>query len=198
MTKYILHAGGVTNSADKGAAFFNEVIRDLGSNPKILFCFFAQPRERWEEKFEGYSQGFSERIAKNIKLSFDLAMPETFEEQIRNSDAIMIQGGDDHLLGYWLRKFNIPKIWEGKVVAGSSAGSDALSRQFWTADWRECMDGLGIIPVKFIPHYKSDYGSNDPRGAIDWDEAYKELENYGDKTLPIHALEEGGFIVFEK
>lgn len=198
MTKYILHAGGITNSVDKGTAFFNEVIKGLGKNPKILFCFFAQPRERWDEKFNGYSQGFIERVDRDINPSFDLAMPENFEKQIKNSDVIMIQGGDDHLLQYWLRNFNIPKIWEGKVVAGSSAGSDALSKQFWTADWRECMDGLGIVPVKFIPHFKSGYGADDPRGPIDWDKAYKELENYGDKALPIHALKEGEFIVFEK
>ncbi|RJO59940.1 hypothetical protein C4544_06225 [candidate division WS5 bacterium] len=198
MTKYILHAGGITNSTDNGARFFNEVIKGLGNNPKILFCFFAQPRERWDEKFQGYSQGFAERIDKSIEPSFDLAMPETFEKQINECDAIMIQGGDDHLSQYWLRQFNIPKIWEGKVVAGSSAGSDALSAHFWTADWRECMDGLGIVPVRFIPHFKSNYGSDDPRGPIDWDKVYKELEEYGDKSLPIHALKEGEFIVFDK
>lgn len=198
MTKYILHAGGITNSKDNGAAFFGEVIKGLGDNPKILFCFFAQPRERWDEKFNGYSQGFIKRVNKNIKPSFDLAMPDTFESQIKECGAIMIQGGDDYLLRYWLNQFDIPKIWEGKVVSGSSAGSDSLSAHFWTGDWRECMDGLGIVPVKFIPHFKSEYGSDDPRGPINWDRAYKELENYGNKSLPIHALKEGEFIVFEQ
>ena len=60
------------------------------------------------------------------------------------------------------------------------------------------MDGLGILPIKFIPHYKSNWGSDDPRGSIDWEAALRELEEYGDASLPIHALEEGEYIVIEK
>jgi len=37
----------------------------------------------------------------------------------------------------------------------------------------------------------------DPRGSIDWESAKKELENFGDKSLPIYALEEGEFAIFE-
>lgn len=60
------------------------------------------------------------------------------------------------------------------------------------------MDGLGILPIKFIPHYTSDFGSGGSRGTVNWDNAYKELEEYGDKSLPIHALEEGDYIVIEQ
>ncbi len=197
MTKYILQSGGLKNSKDKGGDFFNEVIKDLGKNPKILYCLFAQPRENWD-KFFVYKEGLVDLIDSEIKPHFELAMPDRFEEQIKNSDAIMIQGGDDHLLKYWLKQFDIPKVWQGKVIAGSSAGSDALCNSFWTADWRKCMDGLGIIPVKFIPHYKSEYGADDHRGPIDWEKAYKDLGDYGDTSLPIHALEEGKFVVFEQ
>ncbi len=81
------------------------------------------------------------------------------------------------------------------MVAGSSAGSDALVKHFWTCDWRKCMDGLGILPVKFLPHFESDYGNNDPRGPIDWHKGYSELEQYGNTSLPIHAPHEGDFVV---
>jgi len=60
------------------------------------------------------------------------------------------------------------------------------------------MDGLGIFPIKFIPHYKSNFGSEDPRGSINWKKAYEELKDFGDTNLPIHALEEGDFVVIEK
>lgn len=198
MIKYILHAGGIANSPDSGAKFFNEVIKGLGNNPKILYCLFAQKREDWEDRFEKYKSGLTSNIDSNIKPTFELAFPDKFEGQIKNCDAIMIQGGDDHLLQYWLKQFDIPKIWEGRVISGSSAGSDALVKHFWTGDWRECMNGLGIIPVKFIPHYKSNYGAELPQGPINWGKAYKELENYGDKSLPIYALKEGEFKVFEQ
>lgn len=59
------------------------------------------------------------------------------------------------------------------------------------------MDGLSILPIKFLAHYHSAYGENDPRGPINWQKAYKELSAYGDTTLPICALPEGDFRVFE-
>jgi hypothetical protein len=83
------------------------------------------------------------------------------------------------------------------VVIGSSAGSNALVKCFWTCDWRQVKEGLGILPIKFIPHYKSAYGEGDPRGPIDWIQAYNELAEYGDQSLPIHALEEGDFIIID-
>ena len=54
------------------------------------------------------------------------------------------------------------------------------------------------MPIKFIPHYNSNYGVDDPRGPIDWQKAKDELAKYGDKALPIYALEEGDFVVFER
>ncbi len=194
MTKYILNSGGLKNNSDKAVLFFNEILKDLGDVPKILFCLFAQPREDWENKFEEYKKDFSEKA--NVEPIVELAYPDKFIEQMKNNDAIILFGGDDHLIQYWLKQFDLPKIWKDKAVAGSSAGSDVLVKHFWTCDWRQCMDGLGILPIKFIPHYESDYGKNDPRGSIDWKKAHDELAEYGDKSLPIHALEEGEFIIF--
>lgn len=199
MTKYVLNSGSAKNFPEKEGAFIKEVISGLGTEIKVLYCFFSQPREDWEERYEKYQERFSELVGDEIKLSFELAFPDKFEKQIKRSDVVLIQGGDDHLLKFWLGKFDLPKIWEGKVVVGSSAGSSALVKSFWTCDWRKCMDGFGILPIKFIPHYKSEtYGKNDPRGPIDWEKTYKELAEYGDKSLTIHALEEGDYIVIEK
>ncbi len=197
MTKYILNSGGLKNKPEKAKKFFEEILKDSKQNPKMLLCFFAQPREDWEGKFEEYKLGFLE-FSNELNPIFELAMPDKFEEQVGNSDIIFIYGGDDHLLWYWLKQYNLPEIWKGKVVVGSSAGSDVLVKSFWTCDWRQCMDGLGLVSIKFIPHYKStEYGKGDPRGSIDWNMAYEELKEYGDKNLPIYALEEGDYQVFE-
>ncbi len=163
----------------------------------MLITLFAQPREDWEANFEKYEKMLT-RAPGGVKLSFEMAFPATFEQQIARSDIVYIHGGDDHLLQYWFAKFDVPKIWEGKVVAASSAGSNLLVKHYWTCDWRLCGDGLGILPVKFLPHFKSDFGADDPRGPIDWDNAYQELENYGDKNLPIQALREGDFVVINQ
>jgi len=198
MTKYILNSGGLGNEPKLAKEYFNEIVKGLSKNPNILICFFAKQREEWEEKFVQYTNNFKNTLPEDIIPSFELAFPDKFVEQVKKSDAICIYGGDDHLVMYWLKQFDIPKIWEGKVVATNSAGSDALVKHFWTCDWRQSMDGLGILPIKFIPHYKSDFGGDDPRGPIDWEKSYNDLKEFGDKTLPIHALKEGVSIIIEK
>lgn len=184
------------NNPDGARRFFAEATKGLSDNPKVLLCLFAYPREYWEKKFEEIKQ--KSLYPEGIDPFFELAFPDKFEEQIENSDIMYIYGGDDYLLKYWFSKFNIPKIWEGKVIATNSASSNFLSKYFWTCDWRQCLDGFGLFSIKFLPHYESSYGDKDPRGPIDWDKAYKELENYGDKSLPIYALKEGEYVVFEK
>ena len=198
MTKYILNSGGLKNQPERADKFNREIVRGLGKNPRILFCHFAVAREYWEEKFANYTERFLKSMDKEIKPKFELAFPDKFASQLKNNDAVIIHGGDDTLLLYWLKRYDLPEIWKDKVIAGSSAGSSALTKHFWTCDWRKCLDGLNILPIKFMPHYKSDFGSTDPRGPIDWKKAYDELAEYGDKTLPIYALEEGDFIVIEK
>ncbi len=196
MTKYVLQSGGVVGYPELAKKFFAEVVKGLGKEPKILICCFSKPREDWEEKIKD-DQAHADFFPESVKPVFELAFPDTFEEQIKSCDALYIHGGDDHLLQYWLRKFDLPKIWEGKVVATNSSSSNALSKHFWTCDWRKKMDGLGILPIKFLSHYQSSFGDEDPRGPIDWKAAYRELEAYGDQTLPIHALKEGEYIVIE-
>ncbi|MCX6793116.1 MAG: Type 1 glutamine amidotransferase-like domain-containing protein [Candidatus Falkowbacteria bacterium] len=141
---------------------------------------------------------FKNSFPSDINPVFQMALPDTFEEQVKNADVINIKGGDDHLIQYWLKQFNLSEVFKDKVIVTNSAGSNVMVKHFWTCDWRKNMDGLGILPIKFISHYKSNYGDDDPRGVIEWEKAYKELESYGDKSLPIYALEEGDFIVIEK
>lgn len=197
MTKYVLNSGGLNNEPERARKFFAEVVKDLGTAPKILFCCFAQPREEWEQKFAKDTQT-SNYYPESVVPVFELAFPETFEKQLSACDAVYMTGGDDHLVQYWLRQFDLPKICDGKVVSTNSASSHALSTHFWTCDWRSSMNGLGLLPIKFLAHYQSDFGAEDPRGPIDWEAAYEELVAYGDTSLPIHALREGEYIVIEQ
>lgn len=196
MTKYVVNSGNVRGNVEKARRYLAEALKGLGDKPRILFCFFANAREDWEEKYENYTNDLANYLPKEITPTFDMAMPSNFIEQIHDTDIIWICGGDDHLLLYWLRQFDLPKIWEDKTIATSSASSNAVSTHFWTCDWRECLDGLGLVPIKFISHYKSNYGDNDLRGPIDWEKAKQELAGYGNKSLPIYTLEEGTFEVF--
>lgn len=198
MTKYVLNSGGIKRQPSLKKRFHQELVNGLGNSPKFLLCNFAQGREYWEVKFQGYSDSIAEDMPEGIKPFFELAMPANFTEQCKEADVIYIHGGDDHLLQYWMKQFDYKALFKDKVVAGNSAGSDMLATHHWTCDWRACADGLGILPIKFIPHYQSDFGDADPRGPIDWQKAYNELAAYGDASLPIHALKEGEYIVMEQ
>ncbi len=198
MTKYVLNSGGIKNQPELKKKFHLELVGSLGNSPKFLLCNFAQGREYWEPKFQGYSDAIALDMPEGVKPSFELAMPADFVEQCKQADIIYFQGGDDHLLQYWMKQFDLTELFNGKVVATNSASSDMLATHHWTCDWRACADGLAVLPIKFIPHYQSDFGNDDPRGPINWQRAYDELAAYGDTSLPIHALKEGEFMVSEQ
>jgi hypothetical protein len=198
MTKYVLNSGGVKHQLALKKLFHWELVVTTSDNPKFLLCNFAQGREYWESKFEGYSNAIKEDMPDSVTPSFELAMPATFTSQCNKADIIYFHGGDDHLLQYWMKQFDLADLFKDKVVATTSASSDMLATHYWTCDWRKCADGLGILPIKFIPHYLSSFGDDDPRGPIDWQKAYGELSTFGDTSLSIHALKEGEFIVIEQ
>ena len=197
MTKYVLNSGGIKNQSKLKKQFHQELAKDLGDTPKFLLCNFAQAREYWESKFQGYSNAVAEDMPDGVTPSFALAMPDAFVEQCRQTDVIYFHGGDYHLLKYWMSKFDMAELFKDKVIATNSASSEMLSAHYWTCDWRKCGDGFGVLPIKFIPHYQSEYKADDPRGAIDWEKAKQELTEYGNKALPIYALKEGEFEIFE-
>lgn len=198
MTKYVINSGGIKNEPKLKKQFHQELVKELGNTPKFLLCNFAQGREYWEAKFQGYSDAITEDMPQDVNPIFALAMPSEFATQCNEADVIYFHGGDDHLLKYWMEQFDMPLLFKDKVIATNSASSDMLSKHYWTCDWRQCSDGFGILPIKFIPHYQSAFGADDPRGAIDWDEARQELSEYGDRSLKIYALKEGEFEVFEQ
>jgi len=186
------------NNPDGAKRFFAELLKGIKNDPKILLCLFAQPREVWEEKYTAYVEAFREFMPEGVKPAYKMAMPASFKEDVADSDVIYCHGGDDHLSKYWFSQLDIPNVWEGKVVGTNSATTQVLSKHFWTCDWRELKDGLGILPIKTIAHFQSNYGNEDPRGPIDWKKAKSELEEYGDTSLPVYALPEGEFVVIEK
>ena len=197
-TKYILQSGGVRNYPDKKKLWHAEIIKTAPNNPNVLVCLFTVPRELWEEKYPSYCASFLEDMPADVKPEFRMTSPDTFVDDCAWADIVYCLGGDDALAKYWFGRFDLPKVWQGKIVSANSASSDALVTHYFTCDWRDCNDGLGILPIKFLPHFKSSYGADDPRGPVDWEKGFSDLKAYGNTELPVHALEEGDFIVVEQ
>lgn len=198
MTKYVLNSGGMKNNPDGAKRFFAELVKGLGNQPKILLCFFAQPREIWEAKFPEYVEAFNGLMPKGVNPIYEIALPRKFKDQVAKTDIVYCHGGDDNLAKYWLEKVGVPEVWDGKVIGTNSATTHALSTSFWTCDSRTLDNGLGVLPIKTIAHFGSAYVNDDPRGAIDWQKVKNDLDKYGNTNLPVYALPEGEFVVVEQ
>lgn len=196
MTKYILNSGGLKNEPERARKFMAEVVSGLSEDIKVLLCFFAEPEtDTWQTRFETMSNLLQEWSPEGVTLHCSLAISyESFEQQVSENQVIYLHGGITEHAVKVFSQYNLPKVFEGKVIASNSAATHMLSESFWSADKRALGHGLGIVPVRTIAHYESRFGNDDPRGPIDWQAAYTELEAYGDTSLPIYALKEGEYI----
>jgi len=199
MTKYVLNSGYEFKYPLKASKFIEEMIPDEKKAFSVLIVNFAQRRNMWEEKYEKLQKSINTFLPVGHIISYSLAFPDIFRKQCEQADVIYIQGGEDNLLKFYLDQFtDLESFFKNKTVVSSSAGSNYLSSYYWTCDWRSHFTGSHILPIKFLPHYLSDYGSKNPLGKINWNKALKELKNYGDDSLPVHALEEGDYVVIQK
>lgn len=195
MIKYILVGGYVNKAQDEGMAFCEELIKGIDKKPiKILDCMFACKKEDWQDSMNK-DNVFLSKFIKDFEL--ELADPDKFTEQVKNSDIIYLRGGYTSPL---MEALNKDKSWikelDGKVLAGTSAGADAIAKYYTVLKTHRIGDGLGLLPVKFIPHWKSDYSDDEVRD-INWDEELEKLKSYKE-DLPIYTLAGGEFVVFEK
>lgn len=189
-TKYILVGGYPYKAEDGGKAFAEVLMADFEEPVKILDCLFARPVENWSKAFAEDQYFFAHHLP-DKKLEFRLADPDKFMEQVRLAHAVYIRGGEtDTLIGLLNKNTGWQKELDGKTLAGSSAGADAIARYYYDLDDLELKAGMGLLPVKVLVHYRSDY--NAPN--VSWDKAYSELKDYKE-NLPILALKEGQFEV---
>ena len=189
MTKYILGGGRTQKPADRGRAFCEELVKDieLYRPVKILDCMFAIPMNGWDEKLKEDNQMLSEFIT-NFELI--LADVDKFEEQVKDADVIFLRGGETDVLIDLLKKTgDWTKYLDGKTIAGTSAGAMAIAKYSHALEQDKLMEGLGLLPVKVIAHWKTDIYE------VDWDRALKEIKDYKE-DLPVYTLAEGEFKVF--
>jgi peptidase E len=188
--KFILVGGFPAKNANSGKLFAEEVVEGFDQPIRILECLFARPEHEWQKAFEGDQLFFASQL-RDRKINMTLASPAHFLEQLRKTDVVYFRGGVTSTLISVLKECDgWDKELEGKTIVGSSAGVNVLSRYYYSLDNLEVFEGLGILPLKALVHFRSDY--NAP--LIDWDRAYKELEHVG-QDLPILTLSEGEYKV---
>lgn len=158
-TKFILHGGFKKGKTDEdNTAFYSEILKNADADSKILIVPFAKDLERIIPTTEKVMGEFN-RVKGNKNLSFEVATEESFKLQLQSADIVYFQGGTTLKLMTVLNNFTNLKeiILERKTVAGESAGANALCNLFYSPSAKGVYQGLGILPIKIIPHYVPEY-----------------------------------------
>lgn len=156
-TKYVLHGGSAQHINLENDLFFKEILKDTKNEVNILLVEFAGTLERTPLNIQIDRSQF-ERNKGNKKLSFVVAEPQFFPEQIKHADVIYIGGGTTVRLMETLNKYNnLKEFFSGKIVAGESAGANCLSSYCYSKSGGGVIKCLGLLPIKMISHYDGEH-----------------------------------------
>jgi len=187
MTKYILHGGKTSANSLDNQKYYLETINIPKKDINLLIVSFARDPQVWNEKFEQYRQIFL-NLNSDKQINFVLSDPDPkiFTKQIQKADVIFILGGETiRLMGYLKNILNLKELFRDKIIAGSSAGANFLSKYYYTINGEEVRHGLNILDIKTFPHFESSLIKE-----------LEELKNYKE-DLPVYTLPEEKFeIIF--
>ena len=183
MTKYILHGGNTSDRSEDNRSFIQEMIKGLPANPKLLLVVFAE--KDWDKTYEKDFKIISNYLD-GTPVQLLRAKPDTFDQQVKEADIIYLRGGNTKKLQSYLENRDLKKLFDGKVVAGSSAGTYVLSRYYYGNDTKKLEEGLGLLPVKTICHFNESLKNK-----------LIELENFREK-LDIYTLPNHKFVVINQ
>jgi len=151
--KFILHGGYAGRSNNENDKFFQEILSTEKKGLKILLVYFAKTTEEYERVTKEDHLQFNKN-KDNKELLFEIATEEEFREQVKRADIVYLHGGKSLKLLKILKEYtDLPELFQGKIIAGESAGAYALSACFYSKSEGGCFEGLGFVPVKTICHY---------------------------------------------
>lgn len=194
MTTYIL-AGGNDRGYDTYGKNLAKVVLARVTQPRILSCFFSQPPDVWDEKFESWSQWFGRYFGSNF--TYTLARSDTFIEQVKAADVIYLHGGTTKLLTDALVAYpDIEEAFAGKIVIGSSAGANFLSKVYYSPSANKVDFGSGIVDCLSVVHYGAAFDGEVSLTTYEWKGVVKRVKDLG-ASENVTLLPEGEFVVFE-
>ncbi|MFA6013226.1 MAG: Type 1 glutamine amidotransferase-like domain-containing protein [Desulfobacteraceae bacterium] len=155
-TKYVLHGGSAQHVNAENDKFFTEILNGAGDRVRILLVEFAGSDERKERNVAIDTSQF-ERVKGSRELTFEVADRDIFLNQIRKADVVYLGGGTTVRLVEVLNHYPELRVaFEGKIIAGESAGANVMATYCYSKSGGGVMKGLGLVPVKMWPHYKEE------------------------------------------
>ena len=185
--------GGGGFMADRRSPL-DDFMLSLSNATRPRVCFVPTPSGDSDRAIAAFFEAFTRRNCEPSCLRL-FGAPERPVEQLANSDAIYISGGNTaNALAVWrLHGVDVAlrAAWErGAVLGGVSAGANC---------WFECCvtdsfsimldpldDGLGLLPGSFCPHYDGE----ERRRPV-----YRSLVDGG--FLPGYAADDGAALHFD-
>lgn len=142
-TVFILAGGSDRKFDDYGARLY-EAVSQFAPEPRILSCFFSSEEDTWQDKAADWNRWFAARFPNCNNYAY--ATLDGFQWQTEQSDVVYFHGGNTWLLLEQVAGFPQMGEWlDGKVVIGSSAGANMLSRNFWSSKRAAFGEGLGLV-----------------------------------------------------
>ena len=157
-TKFILHGGFTPGKQDEdNREFYSEILKDSPEKPKILLVCFAKDEERVIPATTKVMAEFNKNKGQN-ELFFEVASEGSFVKQVESADIVYLHGGISLKLLDVLKRYpHLGELFKGKIIAGESAGANVLGQVFYSPSSDSVSEGLGLLPVKVIPHYSEQY-----------------------------------------
>ncbi len=158
-TKFILHGGFNAEKSDEdNSNFYTEILKDTPEVIHLLLVPFAKDSDRVAPAVHKVSAEFVKNNKWNKHIEIKVATEEGFLKQLEWANVMYFHGGVSLKLLDTLRQFpNIETYLPDKTVAGESAGANVWARYFYSPKADSVSEGLGILPIKIIPHFKEEY-----------------------------------------
>ncbi len=156
MTKFIFHGGFPKEVKKFDNALFEALQNDVPDKGTVLLVYFAKPVEMHQELYDLHLPALKE-ASNGKKINYLLASEQNFIEQIKQADALYLAGGDGILLREKFKQYpTFSEAIKNKIVLGSSAGANVLSKYFYSSSGLRVFKGAGIVPVLVRAHDNGD------------------------------------------
>jgi len=157
-TKFILHGGfNPGQTSEDNSDFYKEILKDAPEGARVLLVPFAKDADRISSATQKVTHEFNKNKWQAV-IKVEVANEEDFIEKLKTADIAYFHGGASLKLLEALKKYpNLEDSLRGKIIAGESAGANVWSKFFYSPKADVVSEGLGILPIKMIPHYKKEY-----------------------------------------
>ncbi len=119
----------------------------------MLWCFFASDGYETADNFSKWSGLLGKFFPDNLRIEHNVATVQEFKNQVLEADLIYMHGGYTQKFLDRVKGLDLGELFKNKVVCTNSATTIALSTAAWDSEERKVVEGLGILPFKFLVHF---------------------------------------------